>query len=281
MSRQLGAARRLHELVFGSRRPEMLLVDQGHLPEMWDAEYLSALAEAEDEGSWSWPRQLYQAVHFVSCHLGLRYVAWCRITGRTDPQTENLLGRLQMESELFFWNSVATLPLHYISMGMQPGVVEQSDVALVTLCLKNNSILEAPHPVDARATELWAQQYRVALSAIGPKWHSTSCWWKWLVLAVRFSSFYLDLALILPELQVLSLNPRGLDPNRTRATLEGLRSQLGDSASLTVIEHWIRLSFYQRDSTGFPLLAVDSEWKERPSVGVRSVSEFFLQKGST
>ena len=145
------------------------------------------------------------------------------------------------------------------------------------LCLTNNPILDATHEIDDRTIQSWGQRYRNALSEIGPKWRQTTYWWRWLVLAVRFSSFYLDLALLPSKVRSTSETQRGLDPDRIRATVECLRPCIDDSRALAVIDLWLRLSHLRRDSAGFPCIPGHADLGARRSVCIRTTSEAFLQ----
>ena len=85
MNRRQETAHPLSELVFGPRHPEVALIQEGQLPSTWAEDYCSALFEAQkdDEHGWSWAQQMFQAIHFTSCHLGLRYGAWCQSRGKS------------------------------------------------------------------------------------------------------------------------------------------------------------------------------------------------------
>jgi hypothetical protein len=271
---------RLHELVLGARRPEALLLDEGHLPDGWADEYLINLAEAQAQNATSsfWPRPLFQAVHFVSCHLSLRYGVWQQSTGRTNPETEGLLGRIQMESELFFWNSVTFIP-SFSEIVVQPmgDGIDERDVGLVTRCFKKNAVIDAGQDADEATIREWREQYRAAVLAIGPRWRSRSEVWKWIVLAIRFASFYLDLSLIFQEVERQYGTRPGLDPGRIRSTVDGLRSEFDNENTVAIIDLWLRISDLQRDSSGFPCVGEIRDPRNCPTVGVRTVSELFLQ----
>ena len=219
-----------------------------------------------------------QAVHFASCHLGLRYGVWCRITGKANPETEILLGRLQMESELFLWNSVRYLsPFPDISMHDDRRIIEDPDVALVNLCLRNTPILNATRRIDDEISTYGDSSIEVSCrksAQNGDGWHAGGSGSSSRSDSLRST---LTWRVLSPEVKGEYEAQCGLDPARIRATVECLRPHFADSPALTVIDFWLRISHLQRDSTGFPCIAGDADPGTCPSVGVRTVSELFLQ----
>src|SRR5262249_47029131 len=100
-------------LASGQHRVVSTLIDEGRLPEHWVAQYCDFLAGAIHNigGGAFWPWKLFQAVHFVSFHLWFRYAAWRSFENKANRETELLLGRVQLASELFLWNSACSVPL--------------------------------------------------------------------------------------------------------------------------------------------------------------------------
>src|SRR4051812_25404263 len=89
----------LSSLASGQHRTVSALVEEGRFPEGWAADYCAFLGEASTtDSALVWPWQLFQAVHFVSFHLWFRYAAWCSLNSQSNPETECLLGRVQLES---------------------------------------------------------------------------------------------------------------------------------------------------------------------------------------
>ena len=282
MAKDNSAETAMHGLASGNHRVVELLLDEGRLPDGWAASYCTFLAEALANSKagdfWSWP--LFQAIHFVSAHLHFRYRVWCRSTERANPETELLLGRVQLESELFLWNSVCGSPSFLDSVNRSSRQeVDERDVMLVNLCFEDNGILRRSDGADDSVVAAWRQEYRTALSTIGVKWQLSSHVWKWLALAVRFASFYLDLAMIRREDQRRCDHQRGLEPDRIQETLQRLQTQISNGAVIGVIDLWLRLCQLPRDSSGLPSI-LSSTTSSMRSVGVRTASELFLQADS-
>src|SRR5579884_3352351 len=182
----------LHALSTAQHQVVLSLMDEGRFPEGWVDAYCTFLAEtlAREKSSMYWPCRLFQAVHFVSCHLHFRYRVWRASKGTPNPETERQLGQAQLESELFLWNSAFGVRpfLDAVTLSGEQEV-DDRDEKLVELCFEDNAVLRSGGGVDDSAIEAWRREYRTTLSAIRVKWQLRPHVWKWLALAVRFASF--------------------------------------------------------------------------------------------
>ncbi len=255
----------LADLVLGPDHPDDALLECGRLPYGWAGAYCSLLhnlAGSSPPESF-WDRRVVHSVHHVSFHLGFRYRTWAVSSGSHNPDTEALLGRLQLESELFFWGASA-----------DAGNTPVEDLPFVDLCLTNNPLLR-DGPTDALLSQ-WRDEYRAALHGLRSRWADSARWCIWTVNAVRFASFCLDLALLSPEFQTRCDQQVGLDPGRIDPVLDGLSRRL-HPPTVAVIRRWLCSSHLPRDSSGLPrVVAVDPN---RIPLGARSASEVTLQTG--
>lgn len=255
----------LADLVLGSGHPDDIILETGRLPKGWAETYCSLLKEFADSQIQDafLDRNVVHSTHYVSFHLGFRYRTWAVSSGSQNPNTEASLGRLQYDSELFFWDSLT-----------DGGDIPVEDSPLVDLCLTNNPLL-----CDGPTNELlpqWRHEYRTALDRLHPRWGASDRWCRWTVNAVRFGSFYLDLALLSPEFKTLCDQLTSLDPGRIDSLLDRLSRRL-PTVTVAVVRRWLSSSHLSRDSSGLPcVVAVDPA---RISVGVRSASELTLQTG--
>jgi hypothetical protein len=99
-----GIAKAMFAHVFGPNGPWRPLLEEGHFPEGWVAEYQRLLNVARDEWHTEalWPRELVAAIHVTSFYLNIRYDAWRAFGGgRRNWETERDLAALRTPSELF------------------------------------------------------------------------------------------------------------------------------------------------------------------------------------
>jgi hypothetical protein len=251
------------------------LADDGTISATWAADYCSflELEFGKSNGISFWPWHVFQAVHFVSCHMPFRYGAWRQFTGRTNAATEALLGRLQFESELFLWDSVTRIP-SFDNPSLLGDGVDDADVAVVNLCLGDTSVF-AGNSQDDSLIGRWEHQYRRALAAVAPKWRSGSQLWKWLALGVRFASFIGGIApMPAGDAECCCRDQPGLDPNRLQDTILRVEAHFPCTMPLGMVNLWLRASHLPRDSSGIPI-ALSSI--AAPRLNVRTISETFLQ----
>lgn len=259
----------VYEIVCGQFAPDESIRIDGKLPEDWEAVYTASLAEslAGACDSENISAEIVDAVHWASFHLWIRYLSWL---GNNDPNldTEAALGRIQLESELFFWNSLPTTP------PLSSHDVNQHESEIIRLSLFDNSLSSSQ--ASQAGIDMWAQEYRVQLAEIRQRWDSVHVWNKWTVQAIRFASIYFGIAHLATEGKALVDKELGLFPDRITQTVDRFRPVL-PIATVELLSRWLRLAHLRRSSSGVPELV--SPCLEPLRFKVRTISEGILQLG--
>lgn len=249
------------------------LLQSGRLPEGWEADYFAALAslawEMRDNQAIS--GEAVDAIHWVSFHLWFRYLSWSISTSLTNNETEEALGRVQLESELFAWNMLpVSSHARHQAYNDNPNFHER---ALVQMCLFDNCVLE---PTEFQTSDVmeWTTAYRAHVMSLLNWWTSNRLWNTWTVQAIRFASVYLGVAMLPVEGNVVADGVPGLAPSRISATIARLKPVLPKS-TVQVISRWLRLAHLPRDADGRP--AILSAYPPSHRASVRTVSESVLQ----
>jgi len=267
----------LYELVFSSG-VEQALLQTGRLPEPWTQEYLAEIQDARStfDGALAWPKQVFQAFHYSSMHLPLRYDVWASSANTSNSDTEHLIAIIRFETEAYLWSSLpdgdprtsTTAFTNEVACGL-------SATRLVELCFGNMS----PIGGGDRSTSFrsWKELYEESVRTIEPKWKTMMCWPKWLCMAIHFASFYIDLfqkqnvdlAQVAVDVEDIALR------KRIDGIIHTLKEKIENEAALDLIRLWLSSCSKKRDSSGLPKIR-----EQRPRTGqfisVRTISEAFL-----
>lgn len=261
---------KLHELVWGASQPEAALVSMGKFPENWGDDYLSLLSTAEStlRNSSFWPRSLFVSIHFASCYLPLRYEAWKTQAGIENRETKQILAEISLRSELLIWRTFIDNETFILS-----DCVSDPQKTFFELTLGSRS----PAGIAAEFPKLqdWYHDFRLSLEAVRQEQLEQEHWPVWILIAVHFISFYVDL-----------LNQRvGLDtPDlKQMPEVELVLKQLAGLPLMpevvSLIRLWLHTIEVPRDQSGLPAIGTLRQ-RENVSVSPRTLCEVFLQTGN-
>lgn len=260
----------LEELVFGRLQPAESLVETGTFPQDWCAIYCSTLQSAEESllTSELWPRKLFQALHFSSCYLPLRYEVWCSTSNSTNSQTQKLLGNISFVTETFLWRSLLTAHIDRTSHRLKGNHRKLFDLAYGADCPLTLS-------ENGQALKCWYQELQICLEQLDQELKCESAWPKENLIAVHFVSFYVDLYL---QRTLQWTEPFPTEQPRADE-IEQLMAQLSHRISyppvISLIRVWLQTLDISRDHSGLPLIASRRE-PEDVIVSPRTTCEIFL-----
>ncbi|QDT44763.1 hypothetical protein Pan241w_48790 [Gimesia alba] len=260
----------LEELVFGNRQPAGSLVETGTFPTDWCETYCSTLQSAEEHlvTSEFWPRTLFQALHFSSCYLPLRYQVWCSISNSTNSQTQESLGRISFATEALFWRACMTTDFFDNHDWLNENYRRLFDLSFGEDC---------PFTLTENVQELkrWYQELQICLEQLNLELKSESAWQKEILIAVHFLSFYVDLYLQRAIQWNKSFPTSQLRANEIEQLLAQLSHCISHSAMISLIRIWLQTVDSSRDHSGLPLIASRREQAEA-IVSPRTICEVFF-----
>ena len=266
---------KLHELVWGARQPEPALVSTGKFPDNWGDDYLSLLSTAETtlRNSSSWPRTLFVSIHFASCYLPLRYEAWKTQAGIENRETKQMLAEISLRSELLIWRTFIDDETFILSDRVSDPQKTFFELTLGSRC---------PAGIASGFPELqdWYHDFKLSVEAVrqeqvDQEQVDQEHWPVWILIAVHFISFYIDL-----------LNQRvGLDtPDlKQMPEVELVLKQLAGlpvtPEVVSLIRLWLHTIEVPRDQSGLPAIGTFRQ-RENVSFSPRTLCEVFLQTGN-
>lgn len=261
---------KLHKLVWGSSQPEAALVSMGKFPDNWGDDYLFLLSTAEStlRNSSFWPRTLFVSIHFASCYLPLRYEAWKTQAGIDNRETKQILAEISLRSELLIWRTFIEDEAFILSDRISEPQKTFFELTLGSRC---------PAGIASEYPELqdWYHDFKLSLKAVRQEQVDQEHWPVWILIAVHFISFYVDL-----------LNQRvGLDiPDlKQMPEVELVQKQLAGlpvtPEVVSLIRLWLHTIEVPRDQNGLPAIGTLRQ-RESVSVSPRILCEVFLQTGN-
>lgn len=245
------------------------IVDTGRLPDGWFEQYQSTLGKIANmyDGA-TWPKNVFAPLHYVSTHLCLRYNARKGSVAVRIAETESTLGRVHLETDVFFWTAVTRVP-HWDTESL----LGADEAALISLCFGGLSPVQSV--TEGTSFVEWKKSYQECLGKLQEKVRRDDQWTKWLCTAFHFAAFYVDLY----QQQNIALN-HDRECVTTDSVVPSLVSRLSDYIEnqrvLRLIEVWLESASIGRNSTGVPQLG-----EPRPRTGqfvsVRTATELLIQ----
>jgi len=239
----------LEKLVWGSGEPVTVLLEQGKLPDGWSESYCDLVKVAEDclFTSRRWSQRLFLSLHFTSCYLPLRYEVWIAAGNRPSLQTQQELGEISRSTEILFWN---TLLRHHCFTQCENFTGNQR--ALFALSFGDRCPLEFSG--DPQALKDWKADLKKCLTDLEREYCAVVDWPAWILIAVHFISFYVDLSLQRQIGQRLN----GQSELQSQSDIDDLCSRLSEQVPhqslIQLIRLWLESSHCRRDSSGLPLV---------------------------
>lgn len=268
------------QLVLGQSSPQKDLIEKGVFPESWMSRFKVSVANLAfaTQRKWCWPKKAFQALHYCSMHLPLRYDIWRNGTPRTDLETELSLTEVQFATEEYLWSAVADLPSwRVVSADDMSNTLNENDAELVELCFGEQSPVHLLS--QGESFHSWKEDYVRCLMQSGATWVGEEEWPKWLCMAIHFASFYVDLY----QTQELSLGAPVVESRyeaEVATLVDRLRLYIDNQNVLLLIGLWLAKCGTRRSASGLPRIA-----QTRPATGqfisVRTISEFFIQEAIT
>ena len=268
----------LYEMVFSPGGIEHTLQQTGRLPESWVRKYLAEIhdARASFDGATAWPKRVFQALHFSSMHLPMRYDVWARSTNTANSKTEQVLAEIRFETEAYLWSSLSGVDRWKLNVASNNEVAAgKSAISLIDLCFGDISpVVEVDRSTAFRS---WKDSYEECLRNIELDWKTAVCWPKWICMAIHYASFYIDLfqSQCIDVAQVATEVEDDTLRRRIDDVIHELGKEIKNEASLNLIRLWLSACGCDRDSSGLPRVGV-----RRPRTGqfisVRTPSEVFL-----
>jgi hypothetical protein len=258
---------RIFELVFSSG-VEVALRQTGEIDPLWRDSFVleiqkSDLAPIDDL---TWPKQYFQALHYVSMHLGLSYRSWTVLERGKNEETAQTLADLQFTTEAHLWSSLNSLT--------STAAVSASHYAdLISLCFGDNAPLKI---VDLTTSfRPWKDEYERCLKQCAQQFKHSEIWPKSLCMAIHFASFYIDWF----QSRCVDLRQTTVDnsqhANRIQEIVDHLGGFIKNESVLHLIRLWLCSCQFKRDAGGVPEIGA-----HRPRTGqfvsVRTMSELFL-----
>ncbi len=259
-------SRELRTLIYDANSS---LVDTGRFPDSWFEQYQSTLGKIANiyDGA-SWPKDVFAALHYVSTHMCLRYNARKESVAARIAETESTLGRIHLETDVFFWTAVTRVP-HWNTESL----LGADEAALISLCFGGLSPVQ---PVTEETSFVeWKNLYQECLGKIQEKVRRDDHWTKWLCIAFHFAAFYVDLY----QQQNIALN-HDRECVTTDSVVPSVVSRLSDCIEnqrvLRLIEVWLESANICRNSTGVPQLG-EPRPRTRQFISVRTATELLIQ----
>ena len=258
--------RSLKELVDDAKAS---LMNTGRFRDGWLEEYQATLEKALDfyDGP-SWPKDVFSSLHFVSTHLCLRYLAHKGRAAASIAETESILGRIHLETEVVLWTAVTRVP----RWDTEP-LLGANEVELISLCFGSLSPVQ---PVAEQTSFVtWKNAFNERLDNLREAVRRADHWSKWLCTALHFAAFYVDLY----QQQDFSLDEEsacGAANSVVHKLISKLSNHVDNHRVLRLIEIWLESSSIGRNSSGLPQVG-----KPRPRTGqfisVRTPAELLIQ----
>jgi hypothetical protein len=182
----------LENLVFGEKRPDLKLLEQGIIPSSWFADFEAALdAELRASTGSTWSRNLIQASHWVSFYLPLRVRVASHTVGVShaiSKQVFDLHIKTEQKLLLNLANSIDRNTLESLSS-------EQSlmlpELEIIRLSLGKGNPIAAHY--DSSSIGKWREAFETNWKPVASALQASTQWNKWSIVAVRLASFYWDL----------------------------------------------------------------------------------------
>lgn len=258
---------RIFELVFSSG-VEVSLRQTGEIDPLWRDSFLLEMQKSEPTPSsgLTWSKQYFQALHYVSMHLGLNYRSWTVLERAKNEETAQILADLQFATEAHLWSSLNSLT-------STAAVSASDDTDLISLCFGDNAPLRI---VDLTTSfRPWKQNYERYLKNCEQQWKHSETWPKSLCMAIHFASFYIDLF----QSRCVDLYQTPVENSQHATRIQQIATHLGrfikNELVLHLIRLWLRSCQFKRDAAGVPEIGAN-----RPRTGqfvsVRTMSELFL-----
>lgn len=266
----------IHGLLFSEGGVEQSLLDSGRFSASWLTSFQSAIEALSSSclRSQSWPKKVFQSLHYASTHLPLRYRVWATSSHTRNIHTEYELSELRFSAESYLWSSLFGLPRWSDSPSAEdPAFLSEHDARLIDLCFG----LASPVCAAEKATSFqsWAEEYDACLRFSSQRWTKKSHWPKWLCMAVHYASFYIDLFQMRDFELTAVFEEDEIRACKIREILDGLKTHISNDSILSIIRIWLETCSANRDSSGLPLIGT-----LRPRTGqfrsVRTTSEVFL-----
>jgi hypothetical protein len=260
----------LEELVSGAREPVETLISTGQLPDRWKNDYLAQINAAEQilPGNHSWSLRLFWTLHFAACYLPLRWDVWNAVSGQENRETQQALGEISLTTELFFWQALLES-----DAWVEPDALTESRSTFFELTL--GPACPADTPFNSRQLQQWYHAFKISLHSVAAEQTGRSIWPAWILVAVHFVSFYIDLHLQRTQLESLgNQQNHAVDQILARLSTSGIAPAVGSLIGL-----WLKTRETLRDHRGLPLIGTAREQKEF-SISPRTFCELFLQKGT-
>ncbi|QDV20332.1 hypothetical protein Pan153_50070 [Gimesia panareensis] len=259
----------VEELVWGAREPVETLISTGQLPDHWKNDYLAQLKAAEQilPGNHDWSLRLFWTLHFAACYLPLRWDVWNAVSGQENRETQQALGEISLTTELLFWQTLLES-----DACVAPDSLTESRRTFFELTL--GPACPAGTPLKSRQLQQWYHAFKISLHTVAAEQSDRSIWPAWILVAVHFVSFYIDLHLqrTQPKSTGNQQNP-AVDQILARLSRSGIAP-----AVVSLIDLWLKTRETPRDHSGLPLFGTARERKEL-SLSPRTFCELFLQKG--
>lgn len=259
----------LEELVWGAREPVETLISTGQLPDHWKNDCLAQLNAAEQilPGNHDWSLRLFWTLHFAACYLPLRYEVWKIESGIKNRETQQALGEISRTTELLFWQALLES-----DACVDPDSLTESQRTFFEWTLGPDC--PAGTLLNSQQLQQWYTAFKASLHTIAAEQSDRSTWPAWILVAVHFVSFYVDLHLqrTPPESTGNQQNP-AVDQILARLSRSGIAPAV---VSLTGL--WLKTRETPRDQSGLPLMGTVRVRKEL-SFSPRTFCELFLQTG--
>lgn len=244
------------------------LIESGSLPSGWDSRYYKVLSWVESEFSGNyWHREVFSQIHYVSCHLNLRYKARNGQAAQLSQCPFSQFVDIQRRSDIFLWNSICELP-HWERQSLSA-----AEYRLLSLCFGEYNPLHeiAHHELLLR----WKELYIDCVESVREHLRSHEKWSKWLCIALHFSSFYLDLYFQ----REISLDNRGMksaENNDLKDLISRISMVVENRSVLALIELWLNSVDLDRTVDGIPVVG-KPRLGQQHLVSVRTVTELLIQ----
>jgi hypothetical protein len=267
------SANDLYEFVVGLGEE---LVHSGELKTSRATQYTNFVQDAT--GNWSrdttWPHRAFQAFHYASLYLPLRYYVWSNAKGKRQLGTEEVLPVVLRETEMYLWSCLlqsAKWPsdrLSHHALGL-----DSNDRKIIDLCF---GVASPVGPIESgESFAQWKTQYEQAVRVGSAKWKNEEMWPQVLCMAIHFASLYVELFQIrnIELTGNYAANDQG--SRQSEPIIAGLMRYINNERVLALIRIWLDTCGMKRDDSGLPAIGTLRE-RTGQFVSVRTMSEVFV-----
>ena len=263
-------------MVFDSNGIDHQLLNHGEIPNGWIDRYFVELEgfHKNHVNSMVWDKKAFQAIHYASIYLPIRLSSWSRISESNNRDLFDSLSVVSIRSELVLWQSgcedYAFMP------SKSKSTLNADDLELIELAFEYPKLFMESHYLVNDSVS-WKQKYELALERVSDRWTKQLYWPKWLVLAIRFASFYMD---TWQKYNTYSDRKKILSDERfaIQDEMEMLQNRLLRTDVPLVIKNWLNKCHLERGNDGLPI-AKEHEDLNDIYLSVRTLSEIFLLNG--